>query len=122
MKLYCKKCNNILTPNSLIKSKIDELNYNEEKEFLSLEKYIEVKNTNLNFNVSIDCLINSKSINLKNHKDKLKFKGCCGPSDFGCLNQVCEKCGFDIGVLIADCWTPVFIGIDLSKVSLKPLW
>ena len=122
MKLYCKKCNNLLTLESLMKSTYKEVRFIDEKELLLEDKYIKASEIDYNFGISIDYLINTKSIILKNHKESIRLQGCCGPSEFGILNQVCPKCDFEIGVIIADCWTPRFIGVDKNKVSEKPLW
>ncbi|WP_028890453.1 hypothetical protein [Tenacibaculum ovolyticum] len=122
MKLYCKKCNDLLTPETLKKSTFKEVRFIDEKELLFDGKYIDASEVDYNFEIPIDYLINTKSIVLKNHKESVRFQGCCGPSEFGALNQVCLKCNFEIGVLVADCWTSRFIGIDKSKVSEKPLW
>ncbi len=122
MKLYCKKCNHILTNNLLEESEIKNLKYDDQEELLLLNKYIEVSKTDFWFNIPIKYLIHSKSIQLKNHTNKSRLHGCCGPSNFGNLNQVCPTCNFDIGTLISDCCFPIFVGVDENKVSLKPLW
>ncbi len=122
MKLYCKKCNYLLTSLKLEKSELKQICLIDEKELLQDRKYIEANRIDYSFEIPIDYLINSKSISLKDHKDSIRLQGCCGPGNFGVLNQVCPKCKFEIGVLIADCWTPRFIGIDKSKISEKPLW
>ncbi|MGG6231338.1 hypothetical protein [Tenacibaculum sp. SDUM215027] len=122
MKLYCKNCNNLLTINTLKESKFDEIKFVDESELLPNGKYIEASKVGYNFEIPIDYLINTKSILLKDHKESIRFQGCCGPSEFSTLNQVCPKCNSEIGVLVADCWTSRFIGIDIRKVSLKPLW
>lgn len=122
MELYCKNCNTLLTLSPLIKSNYKELTFIDEKELLNDNKYILASEAEFNFEIPIEYLINTNGILLSDHKDLSRFNGCCGPSEFGKLNQICTKCKFEIGVLIADCWTPRFIGIDINKVSKKPLW
>ncbi|SEC00396.1 hypothetical protein SAMN04489761_2224 [Tenacibaculum sp. MAR_2009_124] len=122
MKLCCKNCNDLLTPKVLLKSEIDELSYIDEEELLQEGKFIEASKVEYNFGIPIEYLINSKSIILKNHSESIRLQGCCGPSEFDKLNQVCVNCNNEIGVLIADCWTSKFIGVNMSKVSLKRLW
>lgn len=120
MKLYCKRCNEILTTKSLIKAKGIKLE--DESELLSADEYIEAFKTSFNFGVPIEYLVHSESILLNDHKDDNRFIGCCGPGQFEHLNKVCPNCKNEIGIYIADCCTPRFIGIDKNKVSLQPLW
>ena len=122
MELYCKKCNNLLTQTPLKKSTFKEVKFIDEEELLQNGKYIEASKIDYNFEIPIDYFVNTESILLENHKDTIRLQGCCGPGEFGKLNQVCPRCKFEIGILIADCWTSRFIGIDESKVSKKPLW
>ncbi len=107
---------------SLKESKYDELTFIDEKELLKENRYILASNAGFIFELPFKYLVNTKSILLINHNDQKRFNGCCGPSEFGKLNQVCSQCSSEIGTLISDCWTPKFIGIDGNKVSLKPLW
>lgn len=122
MDLYCKQCNYKLTPHSLKEAISKELSYIDEEELLKEGMYISTIEADYFFNISIDYLLNSKSTVLIDHQDSTRFNGCCGPSEFGKLNQICPQCKSEIGVLIADCWTSRFIGIDSNKVSKKPLW
>lgn len=121
MRLYCKKCNNELTNENLTKALLSELSDVEGNELLPKAKYIEVKKSEYNFTIKVDVLVHTKSINVIDHDNHLRLQGCCGPSEFGVLNQICSVCKTEIGVLIDDCWTQKFIGIDLSKVFVKPL-
>ncbi len=98
MELYCKNCNNPLTKNPLIEAKVEELKYIDRKELLSEGKFIDASIVEYNFGIQIHYLIHTESISLKNHKDKVKLQGCCGPSNFNSLNQVCTICRFAIGV------------------------
>ena len=122
MNLFCKKCNKLLTLSSLKESTYDELTFIDEKELLNENNYILASEAEILFEIPIKYLIHTNSISLIDHPDKQRFSGCCGTSQFSKLNQVCPQCGFEIGVLINDCWTPKFIGLDIHKVSLKPLW
>lgn len=122
MKLYCKKCNELLTLNTLRKVKVEDVSLEDEIDLLPYNKFIEAYETEYNFEVSIDYLLNTESINLENHKDRSRFTGCCGSSQLKNLNQVCPNCKNEIGLIVDDCWTSRFTGIDASKISLKPLW
>jgi len=122
MKLYCKRCNELLTPKALIKAKEYELRFEEGKELLPTGNYILNKDI-WNFdNLEISYLVNIKSIILKDHDDRERMAGCCGPSGAFGYNQICPNCNREIGVLVADCFTTHFVGIDKSSVSLLPLW
>ena len=122
MKLYCKNCNTSLTISNLELTEQKELDFGDGRELLKQNKYILASEVDINFGQPIEYLINTKSISLINHKDFKKLQGCCGPGDLGVLNQICPNCKFEIGMLIADCWIPHFIGIDINKVSNKPMW
>lgn len=122
MEFYCNKCNHKLTQNPLKISSKKELDYSDEEDLLKPGTYISVTETTFNFDINIEYLISFDSIILNDHKENFKLQGCCGPSNFNTLNQVCPKCNHEIGVLIADCWTPCFIGIDATKIAKKPLW
>ncbi|CAL2089798.1 conserved protein of unknown function [Tenacibaculum sp. 190524A02b] len=121
MELYCKKCNELLVE-GLNEAKNREVIYADECDLIPEGKYIVNKDV-WNFeDLEIDYLINSNSMKLKDHHKSVRLQGCCGSSGLDGLNQLCPKCNYEVGVLVADCWTPRFIGIDMSKVSLKPLW
>ncbi len=116
MELYCKKCSKRLTKKPLSLLKSENINYTDEKDLVPEGKYVFAKDAEFNFGIPITYLINSKSINLV-EDDKGNFIGCCGPSEFDELNMVCSGCKQPVGTIIADCWTPIFIGIDANKVS-----
>lgn len=121
MRLYCKKCNYLLVEN-LDKASKTEVTYKEEYDLISEGKYI--PNDNIwNFtNIKVSYIIHSKSISLKGHHIGLRMQGCCGPSGLDGFNQLCPNCNEEIGILVADCFTPHFIGIGKDKVSLTSLW
>ncbi|SEE09319.1 hypothetical protein SAMN04487765_1369 [Tenacibaculum sp. MAR_2010_89] len=99
-----------------------EVIYADEYDLIPIGKYI-VNSDIWNFgDLEIIYLINANNIDLKSHHDYAKMQGCCGPSGADGLNQLCPTCKEEIGVLVADCYTPRFIGLDVNKVSLKPLW
>ncbi|WP_272149249.1 hypothetical protein [Tenacibaculum aiptasiae] len=121
MKLYCKKCNYLLVE-GLVKAINKEVIYADEYDLIPIGKYI-INNNIWNFeNLEITYLLNVNNINLKNHYNHTKMQGCCGPSGVDGLNQLCPKCKQEVGVLVADCYTPYFIGIDKNKVSERPVW
>ena len=121
MELYCKKCNQKLTLTPLQHAYKEELNPNGQKDLLKSGMYIFTDEAEYMLE-NFDVLVAYDSINLVNHKDRSRFIGCCGPGDFNVYNQICPNCSAEIGVLIDDCWTDRFIGIDSSKVATKPLW
>ena len=122
MKLYCKRCNELLTPKTLIKADEDELRFEEGEELLPKDKYV-LNDDIWNFDkLETSYLINIKSIILKDHEDKSRMVGCCGPSGLDGFNQLCPNCNEEVGILVADCFTLHFVGIDVNKVSLKPMW
>ena len=118
MNLFCKKCNELLTLCELNEASSDELEYIDAKELLDDGEYIAVQKTDYSFGIPISILINSDSLNLKDHEDGNRFFGCCGAGNFDVFNQVCPKCSAEIGVYIADCWTSIFIGVDGTKISV----
>lgn len=120
MKLYCKKCNHLLVEN-LSEAKKKEIVYEDGYDLIPEGKYIH--STDIGFNIyEVSYLMNIKSVPLKNYTNNERMQGCCGPSGLDGLNQLCLKCSEEIGVLVADCIAPYFIGIQKNKVSLEPLW
>lgn len=121
MKFYCKKCNNLLIEN-LIQAKKEEILYDDEQDLIPIGKFV-LNEGIWNFDdLEITYLINADSIVLKNHYNSVKMQGCCGPSGMDGLNKLCPNCSQEIGVLVSDCYTPRFIGIDKNKVSESPIW
>lgn len=121
MKLYCKKCNELLTLDSLKKARTEDLKFVDGEDLLPQGTFIEALEAEYFFGVPIDYLIDSDSINLEDHKEKSRFIGCCGSSQLECLNQICPNCKNEIGIFVSDCFTSTFTGIDIDKVSLKSL-
>lgn len=122
MQLYCKKCNYKLTALELQQVSSDEANMDDNAALIGTGLYINASEIEIHFEKQIDFLVNKKSITLHNHKDTKRLQGCCGPGDLSVLNQVCPKCSAEIGVIVADCWLPHFIGISEDAVSKEPLW
>ncbi|WP_025740577.1 hypothetical protein [Aquimarina pacifica] len=122
MELYCKKCKYRIHSRALQESKYIDVQYGDGQELLPAWEYVRTDKANYNFDFPIKYLVHSKSLLLIDHEDSLRFQGCCGPSQFGELNQVCPQCKNEIGILVADCWTSHFIGIDETKVTLQPIW
>ena len=121
MKLYCKKCNYLLVER-LKKAQNKEVIDVDEYDLIPIGKYIIISDI-WNFGIlEIIYLINANSIDLNDHYKHTKMQGCCGPSGADGLNQLCPKCSQEIGVSVADCYTPCFIGIDKNKVSELPVW
>lgn len=120
MDLYCKNCNHKLTLNPLKLTLEEELNSNSGQDLLKSGMYIPSLENEYGPDL-FDYLIATDSIILSDHKDKSRFIGCCGPSNFETFNQICPKCDSEIGVIIADCYTSHFTGIDSKKVFMKPL-
>ena len=121
MKLYCKKCNTILVE-GLTEANNREIIYSDECDLVPKGKYI-INNDIWNFeNLTIEYLIHIKSIKLKDHTNSYRLQGCCGPTGCDGLNQLCPTCNIEIGVLVADCFTPHFVGLEKSKISEKPVW
>jgi hypothetical protein len=53
---------------------------------------------------------------MTNHSDRLRFQGCCGPSD-GRINQVC-MCGEEVATEVSDCWTSYYTHFEPDKTDL----
>jgi len=119
MDLYCKNCKHKITRSPLKEAKIEELSSVEETELLAEDNYIKVNKVGVVFSVPMEYLIHTKSLHLKDYIASNTFTGCCGPSQFDKINQVCPKCSAEIGILIADCWTSKFIAVDINKVIEK---
>lgn len=122
MQLYCKKCNHKLTVSELQLAKPGEANMDDQADLIGPGLYLKASEIDIHFEQSIDFLLNKKSVKLQNHKDRKRLQGCCGPGDLSVLNQVCPTCSAEIGVLVADCWFPHFVGICGGAVSEEALW
>ncbi len=122
MKLYCKNCNEKLTPNALSEAELDLIDLREEEDLIPKGMFIEANKIRFEFGVEIKYILNIDSVRLQNHKEITRLQGCCGPSNFDALNQVCPKCSSEIGVISGDCCMPHFVGIAENAVSLLPLW
>lgn len=117
--LSCKKCGQLLNYNYFIKADVSKLDYEDDKELLEVDQFIEVNEVEYNLPFNEGIMVNTKAVTLKDHQNSKLFCGCCGPSMRSELNQCCPTCGYEIGLLIADCWMPHFIGIDSSKVFTR---
>jgi|GEM_PF-4130362 len=122
MQLYCKKCNYKLTAMELQQVFSDQANMEDQAPLIGQGLYLNAREIEIHFEKQIDFLVNKESIILHNHKDRTRLTGCCGPGDLSVRNQVCPNCSAEIGVIVADCWLPHFIGISEETVSQKPLW
>ena len=54
---------------------------------------------------------------MKNHPDRLRFQGCCGPSD-GRVNLLCE-CGAEVATEVSDCWTSYYLHFEPQSTLLQ---
>lgn len=116
MELYCKQCNHKLTVTDLQQSASNQANLEDQESLIGPGLYLDAGEIDIHFGKPIDFLVNTKSVVLRNHKDRTRLQGCCGPGDLGVLNQVCPNCSAEIGVIVADCWLPHFIGISGEAV------
>lgn len=122
MELYCKTCNQKLTVLELHPVSSDEANWEDKAPLIGPGCYLNANETDIHFEKQIDFLVNQQSVVLHDHPDRSRLTGCCGPGDLSVLNQVCPKCRAEIGVIVADCWLPHFVGISGETVSEEPLW
>lgn len=122
MQLYCKKCNHKLTVMELQQVSSDQANLEDQAALIGPGLYLNASEIEIHFEKQIDFLVNEESVRLNNHKDYKLLTGCCGPGDLSVLNQVCPNCSAEIGVIVADCWLPHFIGISEETVSKEALW
>lgn len=122
MHLYCKKCNQQLTAVELQQTSPDKANLEDGAILIDPGFYVDAGGIEIHFGQPIDFLVNKKSVMLRNHNDRRRLQGCCGPGDLSVLNQVCPKCSAEIGVIIEDCWLPHFVGISGETVTKEPLW
>lgn len=122
MELYCKTCNYKLTVTDLQQVFYKQANFEDQTPLIGQGLYINADEIDIHFGKPIDFLVHIESVLLRDHKDATRLQGCCGPGDLSVLNQICPNCSAEIGVLVADCWLPHFIGISEETVSKKPLW
>lgn len=122
MQLYCKKCNCQLTVMELELASSDQANEDDGATLIGPGLYLNASEIDIHFTQPIDFLVNKQSVILRNHKDRKRLQGCCGPGDLGVLNQVCPNCKAEIGVIVEDCWLPHFVGISGKAVSKEALW
>lgn len=122
MQLYCKKCNYKLTVTELEPAPSGKANLEDGQDLIGRGLYLNAREIDIHFEKPIDFLLHKASVNLHNHPDTGRWSGCCGPGDLSVLNQVCPQCSAEIGVLVADCWLPHFIGISEETISKESLW
>ena len=122
MQLYCKICNYKLSVMELEQVFSDQANLEDQEPLIGPGLYINASELEFHFGKPIDFFVNKESVLLRNHKDAKRLQGCCGPCDLSVLNQVCPNCSAEIGVIVADCWLPHFIGISEETVSKERLW
>ncbi|MFF7935582.1 hypothetical protein [Streptomyces sp. NPDC007940] len=53
---------------------------------------------------------------LRPHVDPARRIGCCRPDGVAGANLMCVRCGVEVGMEIADCWTEFDIRLLLPKV------
>ncbi|MEM7162565.1 MAG: hypothetical protein AAF487_09025 [Bacteroidota bacterium] len=99
-----------------------ELDYTDFEELLPEGKYILASNSDFIFENDLHYLFNTGDLRLKDHPDKKRFAGCCGPGDLDALNQICPTCNVEVGTLIAECVWPMFIGLMKDAVTNKSMW
>lgn len=113
IKIYCKICNVKLTDKL---EEIDEstLNFNDDgKPAIAKDKFsVHTENGKKELIVAIDTYF------LKDHKDRMRFTGCCGSSGFDGMNKTCIN-GHEVATEVSDCYTPHYIGFDLKNVIIK---
>lgn len=115
VKIYCKVCNVKLT-DELDEISEDLLKFNNygqalmEKNKFSFYMVNRVKE----LVVAIDCYF------LKNHKDQMRFAGCCGSSGLDGMNKTCVN-GHELATEVSDCCTSHYISFNLKKVIIKEI-
>jgi len=112
IKLYCKVCNVKLTDH-LEEIHESALVFNDGEAAIAKDKFsVHTENGNKEIVVAID------SYFLENHKDTLRFTGCCGSSGSDGMNKTCAN-GHEVATEVSDCYTPHYIGFNLKKVIIK---
>ena len=113
IKMYCKTCNVKLT-DELKEIHESLLNFNAYGESaIAKNKFsVHTENGSKELIVAIDIYF------LKNHKDRLRFTGCCGSSGSDGMNKTCVN-GHEVATEVSDCYTPHYIGFNLKKVIIK---
>lgn len=113
IKIYCKECNVILT---------DELNEVEESTLKEDEGISAIEENKFCFiNVddkSLEIVVAINDYNLKNHKDRNRFVGCCGSSGLDGLNKTCVN-GHEVATEFSDCYMPHYISFIIDKIIIK---
>lgn len=115
IKIYCKVCNVKLTDEldeiseDILKFKDDGHTLMEKNKFS-----FHTENGIKELVAAIDTYF------LKNHKDLMRFAGCCGSSGLDGMNKTCVN-GHEVATEVSDCCTPHYISFNLKKVIIKEI-
>ena len=115
IKIYCKICKVKLTE-ELEEINEDTLQFNDVgKALIAKDKFsFHTENGHKEVLVAIDAYF------LKNHKDLMRFTGCCGSSGLDGMNKTCVN-GHEVATEVSDCYTPHYITFNLKKVIIKEI-
>ncbi len=127
MDLFCDRCDAKLTRNPLSHADLNSAGGGHKEELLSDGEYLLADEIDLmSFTdkqpVLITHYVSTTCLRLIDHHDAFRFQGCCGPGQTHKYNQVCWKCKYQIGVIIADCLGPHFTAINMERLNMRPKW
>ncbi len=128
MDVFCDRCDAKLTRTPLSHANLNSAGSGDSKELLSDGEYLLADEIDLMSSfigmepVLITHYVSTTCLLLVDHHDGFRFQGCCGPSRTDKYNQVCWKCKYQIGVMIADCMGEHFTAINMERLNTQPKW
>ena len=119
MDLYCRKCRQKLTNETLSQIAPAEVRYVDGEEAIPAGGVLSADEFDVVFGVKVTHIVHTRSLRLVDHNDAALHRGCCGPGRLDCYNQVCADCGEPIGLLFADCWAMHFTAINAQWLRMS---
>jgi hypothetical protein len=112
IKIFCRKCNVLLT-DELIEIEQDKICFPDEEEAVPEGRFVFFKQ-----NSTLSILVNRKQELLNNHSDSYRFYGCCGSSGSNGYNKVCSN-NHEVATEFSDCYTSYYIEFSLKNTIVK---
>jgi hypothetical protein len=111
---YCASCN-LAVSNALVALTNDEnLMYEDGKDHIPAGHYVVSDGEHLTGSEG-KVLLNRKDLkNVRQHSDRSRLSGCCGPDGMDGPNLICSN-GHEIGTECSDCWMPHVVVLEADS-------